>query len=358
MKRHVYLGLLATSLCLFASGGCNLLLEDSPKFSASAASTGDGESTTDGDAPDGPPDKPESLEVHTIGDPDDADVEPFGPGVLLTGGGANIDAVFEWQAELINEGDIVVLQGGGKEQLNDYLFSTIGGADSVQTVVLPDQAAAWEPWVRWTIEHAEAVLLVGGRPDQLFWKDTPVEDAIMSAWARGAVIGGIDHGGSVLAEFSFPGAEGPPSSSEALADPYAPDLDLERGYLSIPPLAQVLIEPRFVKNDRMGRLLSFAARVLEDAWSDAFVGLGVDEHTAMVIGPNGVGEVYGDGHVYLFRADQSADLCAPEMDLEFGPVTVYRLAAGDTASWPGGETKVEGMPVSASGGVTDPADPY
>jgi cyanophycinase-like exopeptidase len=105
-------------------------------------------------------------------------------------------------------------------------------------------------------------------------------------------------------------------------------------------------------------LLAFGARVLEDGWSSEFVGVGVDEGTAMVIGPDGIGEVYGAGHVYLFRANEPAFKCMLGKSLEFGPVTMYRLRPGDTASFPGGQTTVIGAPVQATGGATDPLDPY
>lgn len=359
MKRYGYL---VTLVGLCASVACNLLVEDNPKFSG----TDDDQGDPDSGSPSKPPLEPNWLVIGTIGDAADADVDPLGPGLLLAGGGANVDVAFQWQSTLIQGGDIVVLHGGDDPQIGDYLdylFANIGGADSVQTVELPpDSPAVQEPWVLWTIEHAEAVLIVGAEPSALFWKDTPIEAAIMHAWDRGAVIGGVDAGLSVVGEFSFPSSfvdgEAPLSSAEALADPYVPSLVLQRDYLSFEPLERVVLEARFANEDRMGRLLALAARVLEDNWSKDIVGLGIDEDTAMVIGPDGVGKVYGNGHVYSFRADKRADTCDPQTPLSFGPLMMYRLAAGDTATWPNAETAVAGNPVSASAGVTDPSNPY
>jgi hypothetical protein len=98
--------------------------------------------------------------------------------------------------------------------------------------------------------------------------------------------------------------------------------------------------------------------VLEDGWSAKFVGLGIDDNTAMVIGPDGLGVVHGDGHAYIYRADEVAAVCVPGENLEFGPVTYHRLSAGDTSGWPGAQTAVAGMPLSAGAGLTEPADPY
>lgn len=353
--RHALLGLLVCS-------GCNLFIEESPRFSADTGSTDDDDDSPTGtDIPDGIPDteppRPEWLIVHTAGNPDDADVVPLGPGLLLAGGGASVDAAYEWQAQQIAGGDIVVLQNDEDTLLTDYLYD-LGGADSVQTLIVPPGGVSLEPWITWTVAHAEAVLIVGDDADGLFWKDTPIETAIMAAWDRGAVIGGVDAGLSSLGEFVFPDYAGPLSSVDALADPYRPNLMLDGDYLSLEPLADALIEPRFADEDRMGRLLAFAARVLEDGWSSAFVGIGVDEDTAMVIDSDGVGEVHGDGSVYVFRIEQPPAVCAPGQELEFGPLMVYRLAAGDTASWPGGATDVAGRQVIATDGGTAPPDPY
>lgn len=350
------------SLGLLACCGCSLLTEESSRFSADEESmddTDDGPPDEDSDGiPDSEPPKPTWL-TDPIGNPDDADVVPLGPGLLLVGGG-NVDAAYEWQREHIVGGDIVVLTNAGDPLFDDYLYNTIGGADSVQTIIVPPGSASLEPWIAWTVAHAEAVLIAGDGaadgPYELMWKDTPIETAIMAAWERGAVIGGVDAGLSSLGEFVFPAYLGALSSAQALADPHVPELMLTSGYLTLEPLADALIEPRFRSEDRMGRLIAFAARAIEDGWSKWFVGIGVDEDTAMVIDADGLGVVHGSGHVYVFRTKKlPMTVCEPEQPLEFGSLTYYPLTAGDTARWPGGETNVPGREILVSMGVTDPA---
>jgi cyanophycinase len=367
-------GLAGLALASLACGACSLLVEPNPEFVAdedtsssdtSATETADESESTDTDQlMGGEPPQPAWLTVYTIGNPDDATVDPIGPGLLLIGGpmpsGASgpLDTAYQWQADSIAGGDIVILQNSGDAVLNNYLYQIIGGADSVQTIIVPPGAASMEPWIAWTLATAEAVLIVGSGPYGLNWKNTPIEFGIMAAWDRGAVIGGVDAGLSTLGEFVDPGYGGLLTSAEALADPYGPNVVLERGYLSLELLDNALIEPSFANDNRMGRLLAFAARVLEDGLSDRFVGLGIDQNTALVIGPDGLGIVHGEGHVYIFRAEELATVCAPGEALEFGPVMYHRLVAGNTAGWPGGQTAVPGMPLSAFGGVTEPVDPY
>jgi cyanophycinase len=360
----------APVLGLLACGACAWLVEDNPQFAAGGESTsseseedeGQDETDTspmnDDEIPNSEPPRPAWLTVYTLGNPEDADVVPLGPGLLLVGGGIPGDVPYQWQANMIAGGDIVILQSTSVPLLDDYLYGNIGGADSVQTVVVPAGAASHEPWIAWTLAHAEAVVIIGDDPYAMLWKNTPIEAGIMAAWDRGAVIAGVDAGLSSLGEFVYPGYGELLSSDEALADPYGEHVALERNYLSLDLLEDTLIEPRFANQDRMGRLLAFGARVLQDGWSNRFVGLGINEDAAMVIGPDGVGEVSGSGYVYVFRTQQRPATCVPGQPLEFGPVTVVRLAAGDTATWPDGATNLSGSQVIATAGSTEPEDPY
>lgn len=52
----------------------------------------------------------------------------------------------------------------------------------------------------------------------------------------------------------------------------------------------------------MGRLVTFMARLVQDGWVDAqdVRGIGIDEHTAVVVDSTGYGRSYGSG-VWLMR---------------------------------------------------------
>ena len=87
-------------------------------------------------------------------------------------------------------------------------------------------------------------------------------------------------------------------------------------------------------------------------------GLGVDERTAVVVDASGKGEVMGEGKVYLVKANQKPAVCEAGKPMEFSGLTYHRLSAGDTLAFPSGATSVPAEPISASGGVTIPANPY
>lgn len=314
-----------------------------------------------------PPDKPVGLVTYLTGSDDDADVEPAGPGVILMGGSTDVDAAFEWWKPLLAGGDVVVLRTSGSDGYNDYLYSQIGGCDSVETLMVTTASWANHPYVAWRVQHAEGIFMAGG--DQAtylsHWKGTELEGALTEAFARGAVLGGTSAGCAVLGAFVFAAYDGTVYSYEALEDPYNPYMQLDRDFLALSPLAGVITDTHFAARDRMGRLVGFMARVLQDGWGTDVVGIGVDECTALVIGPAGHGEVLvqspcgGDGSaVYLVHSSQAPTVCQPGQALTYAGLQVHKLTSGDGVTFPGGATSVAATSLSASGGALDPPDPY
>ena len=81
-----------------------------------------------------------------------ADVRtPTRAGLVLEGGGTDIDEAFEWMIERSGGGDFVVLRTSGTDAYNDYIFDMTapGGrrADSVATLIVTTPSAAYDPFV-------------------------------------------------------------------------------------------------------------------------------------------------------------------------------------------------------------------
>lgn len=347
------------------SGGADSSSQDAGSTTSAPTSdtTGEPDPTTGGSEetgePDGPrPPKPAGLINYVTGNDEDADVTPTGPGLVLNGGNFDVDEGFVWWGDYIAGGDVVVIRISGSDGYNDYLYG-FGNADSVETMIVTADFAD-DPYVLWTLRHAEAIFMAGGdQADYLqAWKGAGVEEAMHHAWDRGAVLGGISAGLAVIGEHVFAAYQGTVYSDEALADPYNQYMELERDFLALPMLAGVVTDSHFAERDRMGRLLAFLARIHADGWGSAAIGLGIDEDTALVVDPAGQGTVLGEGSVYVVKADDPPQVCMAGVPLEYADLRVHALVAGDTVTFPGAETKVAPQLVSASGGVTMPADPY
>ena len=326
---------------------------------ADSSDSSDGDSSDSGDPVDPKPPVPEGLVHFITGNEDDADVEPTGPGVILMGGGPEVDEAYQWWGDYIAGGDVVVIRTSGSDGYNQYLYD-FGNADSVETMVVDTDRLAQDPYVSWTLRHAEAIWMAGGDQATYLgtWMGTPVEDAIEEAWGRGAIVGGTSAGLAVLGEFMFAAYNDTVYSYEALEDPYNQYMTMEQGFLEIPMMAGVITDSHFADRDRMGRLVGFLARIHADGWAADVTGLGVDEQTAVIVGPDGEGSVIGQGSVYVVRADHPAEECSAGVALEYSGLELYRLMAGETLSFPGATAMGSSSPLGASGGVTVPADPY
>jgi cyanophycinase len=323
----------------------------SATVTASASGAGGGEVA---------PEKPAGLTTWTTGNAVDAAVAPAGPALILMGGGTDVDAAFTWWKPYVNGGDIVVLRASGADGYNDYLYTQIGGVDSVETLLVTSPELANSAYVSFAISHAEGVFLAGGDQASYLaaWKGTGVESALQAAWARGAAIGGTSAGCDVLGPFIFGALHGSVFSDEALKDPYNQYMTMDRDFLALPPLAGFLLDTHFAERDRMGRLVGFLGRVLTDGWAPAAHGLGIDEATALVVDPKGQGTVLGSGAAYLLDATTTPAVCAAGKPLEYAGLALHKLVAGDTVALPSGATTAPATTLSASGGALTPANPY
>jgi cyanophycinase len=336
-----------------AQGGSAGSPPDAPVDSADESSGGDADSPV-------PPPKPADLVTYVAGNPGDADVVPSGPGLVLMGGGTDVDDAFLWWKGLLHGGDVVVLRTSGADGYNDYLLNQIGGCDSVETLLVTTRPLADDPYVAWTVAHAEGIFIAGGDQATYLetWKGTSLQAAVQQAWSRGAVVGGTSAGCAVLGQYAFAAYQDTVYSDEALSDPYNSYMTMERDFLTLPPLAGAITDTHFAQRDRMGRLVAFLARIEQDGWGDPVRGIGVDENTALVVGPDGAATVMGSGLAYVVESNGAPQECTSGTALLYAGLTYHKLAAGDSIELPAGQTSAPAIGLSAHDGQLEPPDPY
>jgi cyanophycinase len=267
-----------------------------------------------------------SYTYSVVGNAANAAVNALSSGLALVGGGTDVDEVFRWLGGKANGGDLVVIRASGTDAYNPYIDALVPALDSVATLVISTEAAANDPFVAQTIRDAEAIFIAGG--DQAnyinFWDETGVENAIYQAIARGAPIGGTSAGLAVLSEFDFSAQNGTITSAEALADPYDSRVIVDTSFLSEPEfvgaqqpppssvlkyLDNLVTDSHFQQRDRMGRLITFMARIDQDGAANdpAPRGLGINEQTALLIEPNGMARVVGNPYATGKKAPPVGD---------------------------------------------------
>jgi cyanophycinase len=272
---------------------------------------------------------PKPYEYYLTGNA--ADVKPATrAGFVLMGGGKDVDAAFRWLVERAGGGDVVVLRASGSDGYNRYIHEM--GADSVESIVVKTPEAARDAFVLEKIRHAEALWIAGG--DQWnyvrVWGASPMREAMQSLIDRGVPVGGTSAGLAVLGQFVFTAERDSVTSAQALADPFDERVKIGEDFVKIPALRGIITDTHFVKRDRLGRLLTFLARILQDGKATEARAIAVDERTAALVEPDGVVAIAGEGPVYFLRAQGKAEVCKAGTPLTFGKISVYRVKSGDS----------------------------
>jgi cyanophycinase len=305
-----------------------------------------------------------TYEYYVTGNPADVTTSTQ-PGLVLMGGSTDVDSAFQWMIDRSGGGDFVVIRASGTDAYNPWIYYDLGGVDSAETIIILKPEGAQDPFVIDKIRNAEALFIAGGNQWNYvrLWKGTPVEDAIQYVAAKGAPVGGTSAGLAILGEFSFSAEKGTIVSDQALKNPYQTHMTLENDFLHLPYLDNVITDSHFVPRDRMGRLVTWLARIVQDGWAEQARGIGINEKTALVVDEKGMATLHGQGPVYFLQTPGLPQVCEKTTPLTYLDLAVYRLSEPgtqfDLVKWRGrGGTEytlsaVEGVLTStqAGGGV-------
>ncbi len=274
------------------------------------------------------------LEAYRVGALDDR-ATVSSPGVMLMGGGTDVDAAFAWMIGKSGGGDFLVVRASGTDAYNPYLYTQLGGARSAETVIVRDSADVDSPELLRKVDQAEALFFAGGDQSRYvaLFEGTVFAQHVRALAAR-APIGGTSAGLHVLGGRIFDARVGSVTSAEALTDPFDPKLTFRDGFL-LPPtssLADVVTDSHFYERDRMGRSVAFLARGYVSTGRSAKA-VAVDETTAVLIEPSSSARVVGSGYAYFLRLGAAPVRCAAGEPLVAEGVDVLRIAGGSTDSF-------------------------
>lgn len=286
-----------------------------------------------------------AYRYYVAGNPDDVVTETRGL-LVMQGGGTDVDINYQRMGEFAGGGDFLVLRASGDDDYNEYIYK-LCNCDSVETIVVDSRDAAYERFVARKIRRAEALFIAGGDQSNYvrFWKGTAVEDAIHFVAAKPAPIGGTSAGMAVMGQFSY-SAMSPESltAAVALSNPFHVDLTLERDFLNLAGLENVITDQHLIERDRIGRTVAILARLLHDDWTSTGQAIAADRETSVHLDPaTGIAEIFSTAthstpYVYFMRSLSEATVCEPEKPLSIQDVSVYRVAPGgtfDLKNWTG-----------------------
>jgi cyanophycinase len=169
----------------------------------------------------------------------------------------------------------------------ETLFRELGAA-RVSVMDFDTRRDCREPNRLSRLEEASGIFFTGGNQLRLttLLGGTPVATVIRRRNAAGATVGGTSAGASILSEHMIAfGDEGSSVISGSVR--LAPGLGLTNRFV---------IDQHFRQRDRLGRLITALA------YNPFAVGIGLDEDTAVFIGPDETLEVEGSGGVTIVDA--------------------------------------------------------
>jgi cyanophycinase-like exopeptidase len=284
----------------------------------------------------------QGFQAFIVGNAADAQQSPtLSPGLVLMGGGTDVDAAFQWMCQRAGGGDFVVIRTTGTDAYNPYIQQLCPQMDSVETIIITTIDGANSAYVSSHIQNAEALWIAGGDQSTYvnLWRGTAVQTGVNFLLnSKLAPVGGTSAGLAVLSQFIYTGAKGSVTSSQALADPFHRYVTLDRDLFQSTLGTAKLYDSHFVTRDRMGRSLAFLARIVNNGWATQPRGIGIDEETALLVAPNGAATMVGIGAAYFLQAPGPAQVVTAGTPLTYLNIGVYKLPQGGTfnfSTWSG-----------------------
>ena len=221
------------------------------------------------------------------------------------------------------DADIVVIPTASKMHETgpryEALFRELGAA-SVSVMDFDTRRDCQEANRLERLDRATGIFFTGGNQLRLtaLLGGTPVAQLIRKRNAAGVTVGGTSAGASILSEHMIAfGDEG--SSVIAGSVRLAPGLGLTNRFV---------IDQHFRERDRLGRLITALA------YNPVAIGIGLDEDTAVFIGPDETLEVEGSGGVTVVDASEvsfsSADSVSEGQPVAVLGLKVHVLTPGTT----------------------------
>jgi len=313
-----------------------------------------------------------------VGSPRASGVTAHGPGLVLMGGGGDVDSAFVWMHDVIagsrsgNGGDIIVLRASGDYDYGPY-FLKLAHFNSVQMLKIERGASTADLGKAASyVERAQGVFLAGGdQANYVWWKGSPLAAAIQGVYNRGGVVGGNSAGLAIQGAWIYDsvaadakGDDVEVTTKNAVPDPSEPIISFTHNLFIWPPLRNVITDTHFVQRDRLGRLAVFMARLRQQHGTTDIMGLGIDTGTAILVDKHGIGTLtrnvpHGSA---LFLSGGIAQPITPGKPLVYTGIHVTVLNKdGQTFDFNKRCAKAATYPIDVNGNATpmyNPANPY
>lgn len=196
------------------------------------------------------------------------------------------------------------------------------GARQVECHILTREQALAEDSRR-ILEGAGGVFFSGGDQSlqMAVLRGTPVHRALLALYEQGCVMAGTSAGAAVMSEVMITGDERRKVESGHEFEVLQADNTVTVEGLGF--IKTAIIDQHFVTRKRHNRLISLVAEMPQ------LLGIGIDEETAIIVGPEEIFEVIGNRNVVIYDGAPASVTITPAKAVGFQGLLMHVLLAGD-----------------------------
>ena len=262
-----------------------------------------------------------------------------GPVHNLGGGGTDVDDAIQWMINQVRGGsnsdikvNVLVIRAAGKDDYNQLIYS-MKGVKYVETLIIRNRQEANRTDIFDKVRNAGVIFFAGGDQCEYIrhWKNTKLEVAIKSVYDQGGAIGGTSAGAMIQSEYVYDSCACVDSieTYEALDDPYR-NITFTYNFFQWKHLRGTIIDTHLNERKRMGRIMVFIARQIQDGVSSTALGIAISEETSLLIDRYGIAKVMGKGAAYFVLGDHPPEVCEKGTPLTYHNYKIWRVPQGDS----------------------------
>jgi cyanophycinase len=262
-----------------------------------------------------------------------------GPVHNLGGGGTDVDDAIQWMINNVRGGsnsdtkvNVLVIRTAGDDDYNQLIYR-MKGVNYVETLIISNRQEANRTDIFDKVRNAGVIFFAGGDQCEYIrnWKNTKLEVAVKSVYDKGGAIGGTSAGAMIQSEFVYDSCacEDSIETKEALDDPYR-NITFSYNFFQWKYLRKTIIDTHFDERKRMGRIMVFIARQIQDGVSATALGIAISEETSLLVDKYGIAKVMGRGAAYFVLGDHPPEVCQPGSPLTYSNYKIWRVPRGET----------------------------
>jgi cyanophycinase len=239
-------------------------------------------------------------------------IAPTSPGdprpkgsLVIVGGGSRSEAMMRRFVELAGGAGrariaVVPMSSSEPQATGDELVAELDSLGARSFVFLVDSTQAESQSSVRRLDSVTGIWFAGG--DQVLHTaalgGTASLRAMQARYREGAVVGGTSAGAAIMTDSMLTGNQTPPGDTTGYYGDEFPAI--ERRRIQVTPglgfLPGAIVDQHFIRRERHNRLIS---AVLE---RPTLIGVGIDESTALEVGPDGRWRVLGESEVVVYDA--------------------------------------------------------